>query len=195
MKPEPSQALPILHCAQQADWFAWLEEHHAASPGAWLKLAKKGSEARSLTYDEAIEAALCFGWIDGQKQAQDAKFWRQQFTRRAATSIWSKINKAKALALVEAGRMKPAGLSEIARAKHDGRWDAAYDSASTATVPEDFQSALDSHPSALAYFQTLDSRNRYALLFRIQTAKKAETRAARIAKFVRMLEQHEKLHP
>lgn len=195
MKPAPPHVPPILHCAQQADWFAWLEEHHATSPGVWLKLAKKGSDARSLTYDEAIEAALCFGWIDGQKQAQDAQFWRQKFTRRTNKSIWSKINKAKALALVEAGRMKPAGLSEIARAKHDGRWDAAYDSASTATVPDDLQSALDRRPRALAFFQTLDARNRYALLFRIQTAKKAETRAARIAKFVHMLEQHEKLHP
>lgn len=195
MKPAPPHVPPILHCAQQADWFAWLEEHHATSPGVWLKLAKKGSDARSLTYDEAIEAALCFGWIDGQKQAQDAQFWRQKFTRRTNKSIWSKINKAMALALVEAGRMKPAGLSEIARAKHDGRWDAAYDSASMATVPEDLQSALDRRPRALAFFQTLDTRNRYALLFRIQTAKKAETRAARIAKFVHMLEQHEKLHP
>jgi uncharacterized protein YdeI (YjbR/CyaY-like superfamily) len=195
MKPKSLPALPILHCEQQADWLAWLEHHHASSSGVWLQLAKKDGGARSLTYAEAVETALCFGWIDGQKQAQDAQFWRQKFTRRTDASVWSKINKDKALALVEAGRMQAAGLGEIERAKRDGRWDAAYDSASTATVPDDFLFALNGHPRARAFFQTLDSRNRYALLFRIQTAKKAETRAARIAKFVLMLERHENLHP
>ncbi len=195
MKPKSPQALPIHHCEQPSDWLAWLAEHHATSSGVWLQLAKKGSEARSLTYAQAVEAALCFGWIDGQKQAQDAQFWLQKFTRRSATSIWSKINKTRALALIEAGRMQPAGLREIERAKRDGRWDAAYDSASTATLPDDFQCALDSHPRAHAFYQTLDSRNRYAVLFRLQTAKKAETRAARIAKFIEMLDRHEKPHP
>jgi uncharacterized protein YdeI (YjbR/CyaY-like superfamily) len=161
----------------------------------WLKLAKKGANTQSVSYDEAVEIALCFGWIDGQKQAHSEQFWIQKFTRRSDKSIWSKINKEKALALIKAGTMKPAGLKEIERAKIDGRWDAAYDSASKATVPSDFQSALDSNARAKDFFGTLDSRNRYAVLFRIQTAKKAETRAKRISQFVQMLERHEKVRP
>ena len=149
----------------------------------------------SVSYDEAIEIALCFGWIDGQKQAHSDQFWLQKFTRRSDKSVWSKINRDKALALIKAKKMKPAGLKEIERAKLDGRWDAAYDSSSKATVPDDFQSALDGNAQAKAFFGTLDSRNRYAVLFRIQTARKAETRAKRISQFVLMLERHEKVHP
>lgn len=190
-----STALPIHHFEQQQDWAAWLTKNHKLSSGVWLKLAKKGAHTQSVSYDEAIETALCFGWIDGQKQAHSEQFWLQKFTRRSDKSIWSKINKEKALALVKAGAMKPAGLKEIERAKIDGRWDAAYDSAGKATVPSDFQSALDSNARAKDFFETLDSRNRYAVLFRIQTARKAETRAKRISQFVQMLERHEKVHP
>lgn len=180
---------------RQPDWTAWLNKNHTSSPGVWLQLAKKGAEVTSVSYDEAVEIALCFGWIDGQKQAHSDQFWLQKFTRRSAKSIWSKINRDKALALIKAKKMKPAGLKEVERAKLDGRWDAAYDSSSKATVPCDFQSALDGNARAKAFFGTLDSRNRYAVLFRIQTAKKAETRAKRISQFVLMLERHEKVHP
>lgn len=197
MKARPALAadLPMLHFGQPSDWATWLDENHASSPGAWLQIAKKGADAMSVSYDEAIAVALCFGWIDGQKKAHDDRFWLQKFTRRSDKSVWSKINRDKALALVTAGKMKPAGLKEMERAKLDGRWDAAYDSSGKATVPGDFQSALDDNARAKAFFDTLDSRNRYAVLYRIQTARKAETRAKRISQFVLMLERHEKVHP
>lgn len=196
MKPQSksSTTLPVLHFERQKDWANWLTENHSSSLGVWLQLAKKSSDIPSVSYDEAIEVALCFGWIDGQKQAHSEQFWLQKFTRRSDKSVWSKINKDRALALIKTGKMKPAGLQEIEHAKSDGRWDAAYDSASKATVPSDFQSALDSNTRAKNFFGTLDSRNRYAILFRIQTAKKAETRAKKIAQFVLMLERHEKVH-
>jgi uncharacterized protein YdeI (YjbR/CyaY-like superfamily) len=196
MKPrsKPSVTLPIRHFEQQEDWADWLTENHGSSLGLWLQLAKKGADVPSVSYEEAIEIALCFGWIDGQKKAHDEQFWLQKFTRRSDKSVWSKINKDKALALIEAGKMKPSGLLEVERAKSDGRWDAAYDSASKAAVPDDFQSALDSNPRARDFFETLDSRNRYAILFRIQTVRKAETRVKKIAQFVQMLTRHEKLH-
>ena len=189
-----STSLVVRHFERQKDWANWLAENHSSSPGVWLQLAKKGTDIPSVSYDEAVEMALCFGWIDGQKKAHSEQFWLQKFTRRSDKSVWSKLNKEKALALIKAGKMKPAGLQEIDRAKSDGRWDAAYDSASTAAVPSDFQSALDSNARAKNFFATLDSRNRYAILFRIQTAKKAETRAKKIAQFVQMLERHEKVH-
>jgi uncharacterized protein YdeI (YjbR/CyaY-like superfamily) len=187
--------LPVHHFERQQDWSAWLAEHHATSPGVWLELAKKGADVQSVSYDEAIEVALCFGWIDGQKRASGDRSWLQKFTPRSKKSVWSKINRDKALALIDAGRMEPAGLREVERAKGDGRWEAAYDSAGKATVPSDLQAALEGNAGAAAFFETLDSRNRYAILFRIQTAKKAETRAKRISQFVSMLERHEKLHP
>lgn len=190
-----SNTLPIHHFEQQQGWTAWLMENHSTSSGVWLQLAKKGAETQSVSYDEAVEAALCFGWIDGQRKAYSEQFWLQKFTRRSDKSIWSKINKEKALALTQTGAMQPAGLKEIERAKADGRWDAAYDSASKATVPSDLQTALDSNGRAKEFFETLDGRNRYAILFRIQTAKKAGTRAKRILQFVQMLERHEKVHP
>jgi uncharacterized protein YdeI (YjbR/CyaY-like superfamily) len=175
-----------------------VEAYSKRTVEAWrrkaLQLAKKGADVSSVSYDEAIEIALCFGWIDGKKQAYNDQFWLQKFTRRSDKSVWSKINRDKALALIEAKKMKPAGLKEIERAKLDGRWDAAYDSSSKATVPSDFQSALDDNVRAKAFFKTLDSRNRYAVLFRIQTAKKADTRARRIKEFISMLEKKETLH-
>lgn len=197
MKPQSrsSAELKIHHFERQRDWATWLNENHASSSGIWLKLAKIGADVPSVSYGEAVEIALCFGWIDGQKRARDDQFWLQKFTRRSDKSVWSKINRDKALALVKAKKMKPAGLKEIERAKLDGRWDAAYDSSSNAAVPSDFQSALDGNARAKAFFETLDSRNRYAVLYRIQTAKNAETHAKRISQFVLMLARQEKVHP
>src|SRR4051794_31542266 len=179
----------------QEAWAAWLELHYADSPGLWLRHAKKASGRASVTYDEALEVALCYGWIDGQKKSYDEASWLQKWTPRGAKSIWSKINREKALKLIESGQMKPAGVAAIERAKQDGRWDAAYDSHSTATVPSDLQAALNGNAEASAFFTTLNSTNRYAILFRIQTAKKPETRAKRIQEFIGMLERHEKLYP
>ena len=187
--------LPVLRVSHREDWAAWLDENHAASPGVWLKLSKKASGTNSMTYAEALEIALCYGWIDGQKQSGGASDWFQKFTPRTKRSIWSKLNRKKALELIESGRMRAAGLREVERAKNDGRWQAAYDSPGTATVPPDFEAALDKNHRAKAFFATLDSRNRYGVLFRIQTVKKSETRAKRIEQFVQMLERNEKVHP
>jgi len=179
----------------QQTWFSWLRKNHATSSGVWLRIAKKGANVTSVSYLQAVDAALCCGWIDGQKKSDDARYWLQRFTPRSEKSIWSKINREKALRLIELGQMKAAGLREVERAKRDGRWEGAYDSPSGATIPADFQAVLNKIPRAKAFFATLDSRNRYAVLFRIQTAKKAETRARRIKQFAEMLSQHEKIHP
>ena len=187
--------LPVLSFEDTLAWSTWLASHHASSRGVWMKIAKKGSRSTSVSYGEALEAALAWGWIDGQKGKLDETWWLQRFTPRGAKSIWSKINRGKAVALIEAGAMKPAGLAEVERAKRDGRWEAAYDSPSNATVPPDLARALADDPRAARFFETLDSRNRYAILFRIHTAKKPETRAMRIEKLVAMLAVHEKLHP
>ena len=176
-------------------WSKWLTSNHASSSGIWLRLAKKGSTSSSVSYADALEVALAWGWIDGQKGKLDDSWWLQRFTPRGPRSIWSKINRDKALALIAAGTMKPAGLAEVDRAKGDGRWEAAYDSQGRATVPVDLAKALAADPRAARFFETLDSANRYAVLFRIHTARKAETRAIRIEKFVAMLARHEKLHP
>src|SRR5919112_4261772 len=181
--------------ASAAEWEAWLREHHDTAPGVWIRFAKKGSGVPSVTYRDALQAALCFGWIDGQARAVDDASYVQRFTPRRARSIWSKRNRDFATALIEAGRMQPAGLREVERAKADGRWEAAYDAPSTATVPDDLQAALDDEPEAAAFFATLNSQNRYAILHRVQTAKKPETRARRIATFVAMLKRGETLHP
>lgn len=197
MAPPSNQsvALPILICASSEEWTDWLASHHANSSGVWLQLARKASSIASVTYEEALEVALCYGWIDGQKKGFDAESWLQKFTPRGARSIWSKVNTEKAQQLIENGRMKPAGLRAVEMAKQDGRWAAAYDPQSTAAVPDDLQSELDRNPEAKAFFATLDSRNRYAILFRIQSAKKPDTRAKRIDKFVAMLANKEKLYP
>ena len=191
----PDDGLPVILFETQADFEAWLDEHHAAASGAWLRLAKKASGLRSLSYAEAVEVGLCFGWIDGQKKGYDDRSWLQRFTPRGPQSIWSKVNRAKVEALIAAGRVRPAGLAAVERARQNGRWDGAYDPASTATVPEDLQAALDASERAGAFFKTLSGANRYALLFRIQTAKKPETRARRIQEFIAMLERGEKLYP
>ncbi len=187
--------LPVKLFKSQKEWATWLDKQHAKSAGVWLKLAKKDAKLKSVTSAEAVEVALCYGWIDGQGKGLDESAWLQKFTPRGPRSIWSKINRTKALALIKSGRMQPAGLVAIELAKKNGRWAAAYDSHRTATVPEDFQAELDKNPKAQAFFQTLSSANRYAILFRLQTAKKAETRARRITQFIHMLEQHEKIHP
>lgn len=176
------------------DWAAWLERNHRENKGLWLQIAKKGSKLQSVTYGEALEVALCYGWIDGQKRPKDDDAWLQRFVPRSGRSIWSKINRKKATALIASGAMKPAGLAAVEQAKRVGRWDAAYDSPRAAVVPSDFQAALDASPRAKAFFETLDKANRYAVLWRIQTVKKAETRVRKIAQFIEMLERKEKIH-
>jgi uncharacterized protein YdeI (YjbR/CyaY-like superfamily) len=192
MTKEPD--LPILPFASLTAWETWLEEHHATSKGVWIKLAKAGAGVPSVTYPEAIEGALCFGWIDGQKGALDADFWLQRFTPRRSRSKWSKINCAKADELITKGRLRAAGLAEVELARKDGRWEAAYAGARTITVPPDLERALAGNAEARAFFATLDGANRYAILYRVHEAKKPETRARRIEKLVAMLEAHDKLH-
>src|SRR5688572_1175411 len=186
--------LPTLPFATKNKWADWLARHHGKSAGAWLKLAKKDSGIPSVTYGEALEVALCYGWIDGQKKGFDDKYWLQKFTPRGRKSIWSKINTVKVEKLIKSGEMKPAGLKAVEAAKQDGRWDAAYESQKNISVPDDFQAALDKNAKAQAFFATLNSVNRYAVLFRIHNAKKSETRSKRIRQFVEMLERGEKLY-
>ena len=192
--PRNSTDLPILPFERQKDWAVWLAKNHAKSAGVWLKLAKKASGIKSVTYDEALEVALCYGWIDGQRRSHDETSWLQKFTPRGPKSIWSKINTEKAQRLIESGQMKPAGLKAVESARQDGRWDVAYAPQSKAAVPDDLQAELDRNAKAKAFFATLDSRNRYAILHRVHTAKKAETRAKRIEQFIRMLEKNEKIY-
>jgi uncharacterized protein YdeI (YjbR/CyaY-like superfamily) len=187
---------PVVSFADQAAWRAWLAAHHGDGPeGVWLKIAKKGSAVVSVDYAQALEVALCYGWIDGQKRGLDETHWLQRFSPRRSRSIWSKINRAKAEALVATGEMQPAGLAEIERAKADGRWEAAYDGQRTSTVPDDLAAAFADNAVAREFFATLDSTNRYAILHRLQTAKKPETRARRLAQFVEMLSEHRTIHP
>lgn len=197
---KPAAAPRVAHdtpveCTTVAAWERWLKRHHATAAGVWIRMAKKASGLASIDHPEALEVALCYGWIDGQRKSEDAQYFLQRFTPRTARSIWSKINRDKVLKLIDDGRMQPAGLAEIERARADGRWDAAYDAQSVATVPPDLQAALDANRKAKAFFATLDSRNRFAILFRTQGAKKPETRARRIAQFVEMLAKGEKVYP
>jgi uncharacterized protein YdeI (YjbR/CyaY-like superfamily) len=186
---------PVKLFRDQAAWEAWLSKNSEASPGVWLRLAKKASRIKAVTYAEALDSALCHGWIDGQRKPFDEDTWIQRFTRRGPASIWSKINRAKALALIEAGRMQPAGHAAIDKAKEKGKWETAYDSHRTSEPPEDFLTALDRNPKAKKFFPMLNRQNRYAILFRIQTATKPETRAKRIAQFVEMLAKGETIYP
>ena len=185
---------PVLEFPGRQAWAKWLDRYFASSSGVWVRLAKKGHPGQLLVYDEAIEEALCHGWIDALKRGESAATWLQRFTPRKPKSIWSKINRAKALALMESGRMKPGGLQEVERAKADGRWDRAYDGARTSEVPPDLKAALAANKMARSFFDDLDAANRYAILFRLQTAKKSATRAARLERFVAMLARGEKLH-
>ncbi len=186
---------PTISLASQAAWEEWLDANHAESVGVWLQIAKKASGIETVTHAEALEVALCFGWIDGQRRALDRSHFLQKFTPRTRKSTWSRINRESAERLIAAGRMRPAGLAAIEAARADGRWEAAYEPQSTATVPDDLRRALDSRPRAAAFFASLDSRNRYAILYRLQDAKKPETRARRLKEFVTMLEEHRTLHP
>lgn len=187
-------AAEIILFATQSAWADWLDKNHRRSSGVWLRLAKKGSSLKSVNYGEALEVALCYGWIDGQKRGESEQAWLQRFLPRAAKSIWSKINREKALALIASGRMKAAGVQAVEAAKKAGRWESAYDSPKRATVPDDFQAALETRPLAREFFQSLDGANRYAVLFRIQTVKRTETRARKIREFVEMLERNERIH-
>lgn len=191
---KPEAELPILTFSTAGHLDVWLEKHHATSRGVWLRLAKKGSDETTVTYQEALEVALCWGWIDSAKKSHDDVSWLQKFSARGPNSVWSKINHDKAQALIASGEMKAPGLAAIERAKASGRWAAAYDPQSRAKVPDDLRAALDASPRAKAFFATLDSANRYAVLFRVHTANKPETRAKRIAHFVEMLAAHRKLH-
>ena len=179
----------------QSAWAEWLENNHRKSTGLWLRLAKKSSSLQSVTYAEGLEIALCYGWIDGQKRGESEHVWQQRFLPRSANSIWSKINRDKALTLIASGRMKSSGLEAVDLAKKNGRWKAAYDSPKSSKVPQDFQEALNSNRKAREFFETIDGANRYAVLFRIQTVKKAETRARKIREFIEMLERNETIHP
>jgi len=187
--------LPIVLFASPPDFEAWLEEGHADADGLWLKIAKKGSGVESVSYAEALELALCFGWIDSQKRGFDEKHFLQRFTPRRPRGKWSLINREKAEGLIEAGAMRPAGLAEVDAAKADGRWEAAYEGQRNAKVPDDLQRELDANRAAREFFATLDSANRYAIVYRLNDAKKPQTRERRLRKFVEMLARGEKIHP
>ena len=193
MSPQLS-GLPVILCPQPDDWAGWLAAHHRSSSGVWLKLARKGSGIASISYPQALEAALAWGWIDGQKQKLDDDHSLQRFTPRRPRSNWSKINVDRVEALTQAKRMQPSGIAEVEKAKADGRWAKAYDSPSNMTVPADLAAALESNETAAAFFETITATNRYAILYRIQDAKRPETRASRINKFVAMLAEGKTLH-
>jgi uncharacterized protein YdeI (YjbR/CyaY-like superfamily) len=187
--------LPVVAFKSQQAWDAWLTSQDARSKGLWLKLAKKSSGIGSVSRPEAIDTALCHGWIDGQLDGFDDNYWLIRFTPRQSTSKWSEKNRTRALELVALKRMQPAGLREIGRAKKDGRWSAAYAPQSTAQVPDDLNAALAKNKAAKSFFEMLDSANRFAILHRIHVAKKPETRVARIEKYVAMLIEGKTIHP
>ena len=191
----PRDDLPVVAAESRRAWRAWLDENHATSRGVWLKIAKRGAGGSSVSYAEALDDALCYGWIDGQKDKLDGEFWLQRFTPRQPGSKWSKINREKAERLIAEVRMMAPGLRQVEAARADGRWDAAYDGQATAAVPPDLARALDLSPAARDFFATLSGVNRYAILYRIQDAKRPETRARRIEKFVAMLAEHKTIHP
>ena len=191
----PDRDLPVVSFSSRGDWAAWLAENHADAAGVWLRLERKTPGSTPLTYPEALEAAIAHGWIDGTRKRLDERHYIQRFTPRRARSKWSKVNRDKAVDLIERGEMTPAGLREVERAKADGRWDAAYAGQRTMEVPDDLRAELDRNPAAAGFFAGLDSRNRYSILYRIDDAKRAETRARRIAKFVAMLDDGETIYP
>jgi uncharacterized protein YdeI (YjbR/CyaY-like superfamily) len=185
--------LPTIFFSSSGDWEDWLEANHRGR-GVWIKVAKKASGIESVTTAEALDVALCFGWIDSRREALDEQYFLQRYTPRQPRGRWSRINREKVERLTAEGRMRASGLAEVDRAKADGRWDAAYDGQRTATVPDDLERELAARPTAKAFFETLDSQNRYAILYRLDDAKKPETRARRLAKFVAMLEAGETIH-
>lgn len=186
--------LPKFHFDSQAAWEAWLDENHDSATGLWLKIAKKASDVTSVSYAEALDVGLCYGWIDGQRKKLDDDFYLQRYTPRRKTSKWSRINRDKVTELIAQGRMQPSGLVEIEKAKADGRWEQAYESQSNITIPDDFQAALDKNPDAQAFFDQLNKTNRYAFLYRLATVKKEATRQRNIEKFIMMLNANEKFH-
>ena len=190
-----TNGLSIMAFETQQDWERWLTEHHTDTEGIWLKIAKKETGIPSVNYAEALDSALCYGWIDGQKASFDDQYWLQKFTPRRPKSIWSKVNCDKATALIAEGRMQPEGIRQVELAKADGRWESAYESQSKINVPADFQSELDKNQKAKDFFSTLNSINRYAILFRIHSAKRPATRSARINKFIEMLSNNQKIYP
>ena len=187
--------LPKIPFASTPEWEQWLEDNHTSSEGVWIKMAKKGADIESVRYPEVLESALCFGWIDARREALDERYFLQRFTPRRQRSRWSRINRDTAERLIADGRMRPAGLAEVERAKADGRWKAAYEGQKRSTVPDDLQRELDARPQAKAFFAELSSQNRYAIIYRLNDAKKPETRARRLATFVAMLEAGETIHP
>jgi uncharacterized protein YdeI (YjbR/CyaY-like superfamily) len=188
-------SLPAIAFSSPAAWQRWLEEHHEASEGVWIKMGKKQAAVESVRYPEVLECALCFGWIDGRREALDERHFLQRFTPRRTRSRWSRINRDTAERLIAEGRMRPPGLAEVERARADGRWDAAYEGQRSISVPGDLARELDARPQAKGFFEQLSSQNRYAILYRLQDAKRPETRARRLAKFVAMLEAGETVHP
>ena len=186
---------PVIPFESPEQWQQWLAENHADLDGVWIRLFKKGSGKRTITFAEALDEALCYGWIDGQSKSYDQESWLQKFTPRRARSLWSKVNIQNVERLIEAGKMKPAGLQQIEAAKQDGRWERAYDSPSTATVPEDFLQELNKDEKAKAFFESLNKTNTYAITWRLQTAKKPETRQKRMKAILEMLAKGEKFHP
>jgi len=191
----PSDQLPVLCFGSVDAWDGWLTEHGGTAAGLWLKIPRAGSGNTGIGYSDALDVALCHGWIDGQKGSHDGGYWLQRFTPRKPGSRWSRVNTERVAALTAAGRMRPRGLAEVERAQADGRWEQAYESQSRVTVPEDLARALAANPRAREFFATLDSANRYAVLYRIGAAKRPETRARRVATFVAMLNEHKKIHP
>jgi uncharacterized protein YdeI (YjbR/CyaY-like superfamily) len=186
--------LPVEEFTSAKAWERWLSRNHARSPGIWLKIAKKGSSVTTVSHAEALDVALCYGWIDGLRHKHDEVYFRQRFTPRTRTSKWSQINRDKVEALVAAGRMRPAGQAEIDAAKADGRWEAAYAGARSIEVPDDLTRALRRNAKARRAFEALDSRNRYAILYRVHDARRPETRARRIEQFVTMLAEGRTIH-
>jgi uncharacterized protein YdeI (YjbR/CyaY-like superfamily) len=186
--------LTIVECADDAQWERWLEDHHADSSEAWVKIAKKGSGVTTVHYPEVLDTAICFGWIDAVRRPLDDTYFLQRFTRRGPRSRWSQVNRDKAEALIAAGRMRPAGLAQIEAAKADGRWDAAYEPQSRASIPADLQEALDAEPEAKAFFATLRGQQRYAFLFRLHHVKTQKARDRRIANYIELLREQRTLN-
>ena len=191
---DPDDGLAKLSFRSAAEWEGWLTDNHARPEGIWIKIAKKDSGIESVRYPEVLESAICFGWIDGQRQALDEGRFLQRFTPRRKRSRWSRINRDTAERLIAEGRMRPAGLAEVERAREDGRWEAAYSGPKASAIPDDLLSELNARPKAKEFFEGLSSQNRYAILYRLDEAKRPETRARRLAKFIAMLEAGESIH-
>ena len=194
MLSDMKRDLPVIAFSSREEFVQWLEAEHDTSPGISMKIAKKASGIPTIDFVEAIEVALCFGWIDGQRDKLDDDYYLQRFTPRRPKSKWSNINRRRVAELIEAGEMRPAGLAQVDSAKADGRWEAAYDGPKTAAVPADLQAALEANPAAAAFFATLSSRNRFSIIYRIEDAKRPQTRASRIVKYVDMLNENKTIY-